>query len=232
MGRQRQCKRLGSPHRPPAPPTRASRARRTRDGDDTRRPGAMEAPTALTRFGGPHGTPTRWGGDPPGPNGRGGLLRLGFSGCSQVGDPALRPCGRPPRRARRLERRRRALERWCARVRGYDQATGPGPQRRRRRRGGPTGYCGDLPRLVAGRLRSSGRRKVPPSAQGCGGMIYPRIPPPTATSLAPVQGATAPMRDAPSPSHLRRRGLRSAAGGQALPLTPTPPPSGPHRGER
>ena len=35
------ARRLGSPHRPPAPTTRASGARRTRDGEDTRRPGAM-----------------------------------------------------------------------------------------------------------------------------------------------------------------------------------------------
>ena len=35
------ARRLGSPHRPPAPTTRDSGARRTRDGEDTRRPGAM-----------------------------------------------------------------------------------------------------------------------------------------------------------------------------------------------
>ena len=56
---------------------------------------------------------------------------------------------------------------------------------------------------LRGGLRRSERRKVPQSAQGRGGMLYPRTPSPTATSLARVQRATAPMRDAPSPGHLR-----------------------------
>ena len=336
------ARRLGSPHRPPAPTTRASGARRTRDGEDTRRPGAMrpspiaEAPPPTVAGGAgmgalcarspgvasppgrPPGSTAAWrqrqaspglhhtlpscrGGvaDNPPPFARGGALLAHTSARSPEGattpysppDSAMvSRLGRtspglhhpPPSRGGGGANSDDAL--WRA---TRDSNPIPGPQRVARGRtslglhhpppsrgGGGANSADalwratrDTPRLplsagaqgsedttrpldpalggggvdvgvprvsgatsrdsLRGGLRRSERRKVPQSAQGCGGMIYPRTPSPTATSLARVQRATAPVRDAPSPGHLRRGGLRSAADGRALPPTPRPSPQGP-----
>ena len=334
------ARRLGSPHRPPAPTTRDSGARRTRDGEDTRRPGAMrpspiaEAPPPTVAGGAgmgalcarspgvasppgrPPGSTAAWrqrqaspglhhtlpscrGGvaDNPPPFARGGALLAHTSARSPEGattpysppDSAMvsrlgrtspdtprlprgypeatprlprgypHPCSNPvgggspgPRRAARASQVVPGLRTLpsalldaphvapgCSSGGGGPLSAGaPGSEDTTRPLGpalGGGGVVVGVPRVsgatsrdsLRGGLRRSGRRKVPQSAQGCGGMIYPRTPSPTATSLARVQRATAPMRDAPSPGHLRRGGLRSAADGRALPPTPTPSPQGP-----
>ena len=168
-----------------------------------------------------------WGGIPRAPTGGGG-----FSGCSQVVDPALRLFGRPPRRARRLERRRRALGRWCTRVRGCDQAAEPGPRGRWRRRGGPTGWWGDLPRLVAGRVTPVGTPQgAPGSASGRSDGLPPH-PPPHSYLISPGAGSSSPhaRRFLPSSHAAERAEVRCGWSGVAAHADALP--SKPHRGER
>ena len=183
---------------------------------------SADAPWRATR----DSTPV--GGGSPGPQRVGG----GFSGCSQVVDPALRLFGRPPRRARRLERRRRALGRWCTRVRGCDQAAEPGPRGRWRRRGGPTGWWGDLPRLVAGRVTPVGTPQgAPGSASGRSDGLPPH-PPPHSYLISPGAGSSSPhaRRFLPSSHAAERAEVRCGWSGVAAHADALP--SKPHRGER
>ncbi len=115
-----------------------------------------------------------WGGIPRAPTGRGGVL-----GCSRVAELALRPLGRPRRRARGLVRRGGPLGAGALEL---EVRTGqPTPTLG----GGDAGGDAGVPPVggatfqgsLRGGLRRSGRRKLPPAAQMGGRRDYHRTPP-------------------------------------------------------